>query len=124
MTYNSTGATATQRPHLAKLLWRCDHRVEGGDVPVMIDRHSTHRAAQRPIGFADGVGLPSLVGVDTATGRNRVIVNFGRETEGMMQHLLWGIITSVNFTITFYFFHLLPCLCQPTVVTFGTYFGR
>ena len=27
--------------------------MEGGDVPVAIDRHSTHRGAQRPIGFAD-----------------------------------------------------------------------
>ena len=51
--HNITGATATQRPHLAEPLWRCDRPVEGGDVPVTIDRHSTHRAAQRPIGFAD-----------------------------------------------------------------------
>ena len=53
MAHNITGATATQRPHLAKPLWRCDRPVEGGDVAVTIDRHSTHRAAQRPIGFAD-----------------------------------------------------------------------
>ena len=51
--HNITGATVTQQPHLAEPLWRCDRPVEGGDVAVTIDRHSTHRAAQRPIGFAD-----------------------------------------------------------------------
>ena len=44
--------------------------------------------------------------------------------QGVAEVLCFALLAPVNFTITFHFSHLSPCLFQPTVVTFGTYFGR